>query len=192
MSNDNKKNYDVPIEGHTYDGIQELDNPLPGWWLATLYLTIIFSVGYFAYYNLGSGPTLTQEFEANQKAREIIALSNPSNSSGPSDSELNAILNDTSKVAAGKEIYTGKCAACHGPQGQGVIGPNLTDKYWIHGSKISDIYKIIKNGVNEKGMPPWGGMLKQEELITVSAYVKSLKGTNPANPKAPQGNEVNE
>lgn len=172
---------------HEYDGIRELDNALPRWWLGTFYGTILFSAIYFAHYVLGPGPTLNEEYERAAKQRELTLLASAPRGSFPDEDALLAAFNDEGKVRGGSEIYQSKCASCHGPQGQGTIGPNLTDSYWIHGGKAGDIARVVHKGVAEKGMPPWGSVLSEAEVYSVIAYVHSIRGSEPPNPKAPQG-----
>ena len=101
------------------------------------------------------------------------------------------LIADPNSVKAGKEIFLSKCSSCHGEHGQGIIGPNLTDHFWLHGKGTAvDIFKTVDKGVPDKGMPPWGPILAASEVKNVVAFVKTLQGTNPANPKAPQGVEV--
>lgn len=181
---------DLLIKGHEYDGIKEFDNPLPGWWLITFYATIIFAFIYVIHYEFGGGPTLSQELEV---AMKEVQAAKPAASAAPQESEEDLMkkAQDPKFLAMGAEIFTGKCASCHGNELQGLIGPNLTDKYWIHGKgKITDMLTVIKAGIADKGMPPWDGILKQDEMIAVSGFILSKKGSNPANPKAPQGEPV--
>jgi cytochrome c oxidase cbb3-type subunit 3 len=161
---------------------------MPRWWLLTFAGTIIFSVIY--YFNvgpIGNGKGRIADYDAEVKA---YAAAHPAPTGDIAPEALAAIVADASKVAAGKTVFTTTCASCHGPDGGGVIGPNLADNFWIHGGQPADIYKTIVNGVLEKGMPNWGKLLKPEQVQSVTAYVVSLKGTHPANPKAPQGTEV--
>lgn len=178
---------------HNYDGIQEFDNPLPSWWLATFYLAIIFSFFYVGYYHFGRGPTPEEELAkdmADLKARESAgAAQDP----GPNPEALAAIFGDADRREEGHKLFLEKCSSCHGPDGGGGIGPNLTDKFWIHGKgSLVDIAQVVSEGVADKGMPQWKLMLKKDEIYSVVAYVKSLRGTHPANPKAAQGDEVKE
>lgn len=176
---------------HNYDGIQEFDNPLPNWWLVTFYGAIIFSVIYIGYYHFAGGPSLTDELAADLKEVQAQVAATKSATPAPSEQELLAVFNDAGKRAAGKQVYTEKCAACHGVEGQGMIGPNLTDNFWIHGDgSLGAILKVVNEGVADKGMPPWGPLLSKDQLEGSVAYVRSLKGTKPANPKEPQGTEV--
>ena len=175
---------------HDYDGIKELDNPLPEWWLLTFYGAIVFAIAYFAYYHLGNGPSLRDELNTDLQQVKQQKLAQEGKSQYD-ESSLLAVFNDSSQVKLGGTIYKEKCESCHAPGGGGSIGPNLTDKFWIHGEgTLSSIVKVISEGVADKGMPPWGAILKKEELYAVTAYVHTLAGTKPANPKAPQGVEV--
>lgn len=179
-----------PLLNHEYDGIRELDNPLPGWWKMTFYLAIVFSIFYVYHYHVGSGRSTSEELR-DELAAIAMKKHNSKKPEAFSEEALLAAVSDAAVVSQGKEVYVGKCAVCHGNAGQGSIGPNLTDKYWIHGKgDLPSIVGVIQNGVVTKGMPAWGTLLKPEEQIAVTAYVKTLSGTNPANPKAPQGEPV--
>jgi cytochrome c oxidase cbb3-type subunit 3 len=179
---------DAKLVGHSYDGIEELDNNLPGWWLATFYGAILFSVIYVAYYHIGSGPTLNEEYARLASQRKIEKLqASASGAQGPTEDELLAMVGDPSVMKHGGEVYSAKCRSCHGPQGQGGIGPNLTDDYYLHGGTMVAMWNVIEKGVLEKGMPPWGALLSRDELQHVTAFVKSIRGSNPPNAKEPQG-----
>jgi cytochrome c oxidase cbb3-type subunit 3 len=182
---------DPPTMGHSYDGIEELDNRLPTWWLATLYGSIIFAIGYFGYYVLGSGPTLVKEYERGKAEAEYIAyLRGDTVQKGLSEAELIAIYKDVRRQKEGQVVFAARCVACHGEHGQGGIGPNLTDEYWLHGAKLTEIEHTLRNGVLDKGMPPWGSVLKDQEIHSVVAFIRSLHGSKPAGAKAPQGEHV--
>jgi cytochrome c oxidase cbb3-type subunit III len=173
---------------HSYDGIQEYDNPMPRWWLLTFAATIIFSVIYlFNVGPVGNGKGRIADYEDDMKA---FAAAHPAPSGDVSADKLLAMVKDEEELHEGEEVYNKYCTSCHRMDGGGLIGPNLTDNAWIHGGQITDIYKTVMNGVLEKGMPAWGTMLKPEEVEQVVAYVASLQGSNPANPKAPQGAPV--
>ena len=177
---------------HDYDGIQELDHPLPRWWVWGFVATIIFGVLYMGYYMTGPGPGSRQELST--ALAEVDALKPPppaAGAAGPSTEELMASFKDATKLKHGSEVYTAKCLACHGDKGQGLIGPNLTDDFWIHGTgTLADVAKVVTTGVPEKGMPPWGPVLTADELKDVVGFVHSLHGTNPAGAKPPQGNQA--
>ena len=183
---------DKKIEGHAYDGIEELDNSLPQWWLLTFYGTIVFAAAYFLYYSIGNGPTLQQEFHQDQRENVALQMQSSKNVVQVDESGLLAISKNPERQAAGKEIFGKYCVACHGAVGQGGIGPNLTDDYWLHGSKPSQILKTITSGVEGTAMQAWGNLLKPEEIQSAMAYVKSIRGSNPPGAKAPQGELVKE
>ncbi len=185
MSNDDKL-----IEGHEYDGIQELDNPLPKWWLMTFYATIVFAIGYFAYYQIFDGPTSQEELNADLAE---IQSNQPevSTSTDSSEIDVQALLANSDAMKIGEEAFGQFCIACHGQKGEGTIGPNLTDKYWMHSKgDLTGILVAIRDGFPQKGMPPWGQVIPPEKHAPLAAYVISLKGTNPPNAKAPQGNPI--
>ncbi len=172
-----------------YDDIQEYDNDLPKWWLWLFYITVIFAVVYVIYYH-GGFTQQTHEYLASQMAeieQHKQAAETKMAANEPGEPEMLAIAKDSSLLAKGKEIFIGKCAACHGQLGEGLVGPNLTDNNWIHGGKILDIKKVVREGVLEKGMVPWAGVISPEEINAAVAYVWSLHGTNPPNAKAPEG-----
>jgi cytochrome c oxidase cbb3-type subunit III len=189
----------VPVEheadidlGHDYDGIRELDNKLPPWWLGMFYLSIAFSVVYlFAYHLSDIGKSPKQEYEASlevAKAEVNAYLA----TQGDKINETNVtVLTDPQEVAMGGSIFEANCASCHGKLGEGGIGPNMTDDHWIHGGGIQNVFKTIKNGVPEKGMISWSDQLRASDMQRVASYILTLKGTNPPNPKAPQGTIYN-
>jgi len=179
---------DNEMKGHSYDGITEYDNPLPSWWLATFFGTIIFAFIYFMHYQFGGGQTLTEELKVATQELEKIR---PKEEAGETDEELLGLMKDPSLLALGASAYTAKCVACHASELQGLVGPNLTDKYWIHGKgSPSDIAKVIRKGVLDKGMPAWESMLNKDEVVGLIAYIYSKKNTNPTGAKAPQGELV--
>lgn len=183
------------LTDHEYDGIREYDNPLPNWWLVTFFATIIFGFIYWIHYEFGGAPT--QQAELRSDLAQIEAQNEAQNKidhrhqSTDNEDELTKLMNAVSAVAQGKEVFQAKCAACHGNELQGVIGPNLVDEYWLHGKgQLTEITGIIRNGVPEKGMPAWESLLKNEEIQVVAAYIGANRGTKPAHPKPPQGEKV--
>jgi cytochrome c oxidase cbb3-type subunit 3 len=186
MASREQKNKDPQVLEHEYDGIQEYDNPMPRWWLMTFAGTIIFSIIY--YFNVGpvgNGNGRIADYEADVKA---FAAAHPAPSGGGvSNEQLLALARNPQEIAAGKETFVKNCAACHAPDGGGLIGPNLTDTFWIHGGTAENIYLTIARGVLDKGMPPWEKVLKPQDVLRVTAYVLTLQGTKPASPKAAQG-----
>jgi cytochrome c oxidase cbb3-type subunit 3 len=177
--------------GHNYDGIEELDNHLPNWWLATLYGSIVFAIAYFGYYVIGDGPSLVQEYEHARQESQYAAYLRGDGNKGPTEEQLLAVYKDPGRRKEGQAVFAARCVPCHGDHAQGGIGPNLTDDYWLHGGKLVEIAHTVSNGVADKGMPPWGPVLKDREIESVVAYIRSLRGSNPAGAKAPQGERVN-
>lgn len=167
-----------PIDtGHDYDGIREYDNVLPNWWLATLYATIVFSFGYWMYYHvLGTGPLQMDEYHAEMAQAEEAAAAAAAARGALGDDELLAMVADSAKVEDGKSTFATYCVACHGMSGEGGIGPNLTDAYWIHGSKPTEILNVIRDGVPSKGMAAWGPVLGSDKVEKLTAFVVTLKG----------------
>ncbi len=171
---------------HDYDGIKELDNKLPKWWLWLFYITIAFAAIYvLRYHVMGWAPLQEEEYE--QEMAEARMAFGSRQSASALDASTVTRLTDEASLAAGKQIYDQSCSVCHLAQGQGLVGPNLTDEYWIHGCSIGDIYNIIVVGVPEKGMISWESQLKAEQIQQVASYIMGMKGTNPPNPKEPQG-----
>jgi cytochrome c oxidase cbb3-type subunit 3 len=184
---------DVKRTGHVYDGIEELDHAPPTWFMLMFYAGIVFGIGYFFYYVIGDGPTLTKEYERARNAEEYAQYELAAKSGGPktlAESDLKALLKDEGKKKAGLASFQSKCASCHGNQGQGGIGPNLTDAYWIHGGKMTEVLAVITKGVPDKGMPPWGPILSAEEVQALTVHVRTLAGTRPPGAKEPQGTLV--
>lgn len=181
MSNENE-----PLTDHEYDGIRELDNRLPEWWLYLFFGTIIFSFIYWIHYEIAGGLSSDEELAlamAELKGRQV---------QGPllNDSQLAALMTPET-LTLGEKVYTDRCAVCHGPQGGGVIGPNLTDKHWISGQgSKGDVFRLVAEGIPAKGMPAWRDVVSPDELTAVSLYVHQMQGKFVDGGKAPQGNEV--
>ncbi len=175
---------------HEYDGIREYDNPLPRWWVLIFWGSFIFAVGYFLWYTvLGKGKSRLEEYREDvaqaQALQEKRAASEKVTEKG-----LEKLMQTPATVKAGSAVFHSRCVPCHGDHAQGIIGPNLTDSYWIHGNgTLMDIFNTVDKGVPDKGMPTWGKQLKPTELRAVVAYVGTLRNTN-VKGKAPQGHEV--
>lgn len=188
----------VPIEeeetillDHNYDGIRELDNHLPPWWKWLFYFTIVWGIVYLLVYHVFDAlPLMHEEYDIVMEdariAREAFMAS-----AGNNIDESNVEFSDEPQVLAnGKAIYDRECVACHAPEGQGLIGPNFTDNYWIHGGSINDVFTTVKYGVPQKGMISWQSKLSPSEMRDVSSYILTFVGTTPKNPpppKAPEG-----
>jgi len=171
---------------HNYDGIRELDNELPPWWVYSFYLSIIWSVLYLGYYFLGSGPSSIDEYNTEVEIAKIeVEAYNKKNASNVDENNIK--LADATGVLEGKDIFKNNCAACHGNVGEGGVGPNLIDNYWIHGGSLNEVFKTVKYGWPAKGMKSWETDLSAVQIRNVVGYIHSLNGTNPPNPKSPQG-----
>lgn len=173
--------------GHEYDGIRELDNRLPPWWLYGFYATIVIAIGYMWYFHVSSDWSSTKEYQEEVKIAEVKKAEFLKEMALLVDETNVSMLTDDLALANGKKTFENLCVACHAADGGGGIGPNLTDNYWIHGGSIQDIFKTIKYGVPEKGMISWQDQLNPVEMHEVSSYIKTLVGTTPAVPKDPQG-----
>ena len=172
--------------GHDYDGIRELDNRLPPWWLYGFYLTIIVACIYFYRFHVShTGPSAVQEYEASIDKANIEVAAYLKSKGESVDENTVTVLTDAGDIAEGKTIFTKSCVACHNEGGAGNVGPNLTDDYWLHGGDIKSIFKTIRYGIN--AMPQWQNSYSNKQIAELASYVKYLKGTKPANPKAPQG-----
>ena len=173
---------------HEFDGIQELDNPTPAWFMYLFYATITFAVCYLLIYHVFDlAPLQYQEYKNEMTQAAVEKKAYLSKTANLVDETTVKLSTDPAVLADGKVVFTTNCLPCHGPQGGGIVGPNLTDDYWIHGGKIGDIFKTIKYGVLTKGMPTWEKQLSAKQIADVSNFIKSLRGTNPPNAKAPQG-----
>lgn len=174
--------------GHDYDGIRELDNALPPWWKWGFYITIFFSGVYLYYFHLsGNDWSSKQEYEiAMAEAEEQKAAFLQQTASQVDETNVTTLTGDA-QLASGKDIYMTNCVACHGDQGQGGVGPNLADPYWLHGGSIKDVFATVKYGVPEKGMIAWQDQLRPSEIQEVSSYIMTFQGTNPPNAKEAQG-----
>jgi cytochrome c oxidase cbb3-type subunit 3 len=183
-----EKEADIMLD-HDYDGIKELDNALPPWWKWGFVVTIFFAVIYLINFHvLGYGNNPTQEYEAEVKAAAIKQEAFDAKNKDKVD-EKNIVMADAAGIAQGKQIFTATCFACHGKLGEGIVGlgPNLTDDYWLHKGSLNDIFATIKNGYPDKGMQPWEKQYSPKQISLLASYIKTLKGTNPPNPKAAQG-----
>ena len=192
---DRKLTNAIPLEleatvmtDHEYDGIRELDNNLPPWWKYGFYFTILFGFVYIYNYHIAhSSPLQLQEYTSELAEADSLKKEQLKNAAASID-ETNVIaLLDASSLSSAKSIFIGNCANCHGQNGEGGVGPNMTDDYWIHGGGIQNIFKTIKYGVPAKGMIAWQAQLKPEAIQKVASYILTLQGTNPANGKAAQG-----
>jgi cytochrome c oxidase cbb3-type subunit 3 len=185
-----------PVEerllAHEYDGIREYDNPTPGWWKGIFLISVVFAIGYWVWFHAGGpGKSAHAEYaEAKAQHEALRAAREAEESAGVNEQSLAALAADPAGAARGREVFLARCLACHTENGRGLVGPNLTDEFQIHGSTRIDIYETVKNGVPEKGMLAWGPVLAPEELMAVAAYAATLRGGNVPEGKAPEGVRV--
>jgi cytochrome c oxidase cbb3-type subunit III len=173
--------------GHNYDGIRELDNITPPWFTVSFIATIIFAVIYLYRYHVAeSAPMQIEEYEIEMRTAQA-KLDEMLKSQGNQVDENTVVMLGAADIEAGGKLYTMNCGACHGDKGQGGVGPNLTDAYWLHGGSISSVFKSIKYGIVEKGMKAWKDDFSPNQIAQLSSYVESLKGTNPPGAKEKQG-----
>jgi cytochrome c oxidase cbb3-type subunit 3 len=182
MNNDPK---DPLLLDHEYDGIRELDNKLPRWWVWLFNLTILFAVVYLVYYHvLNKGKLMAAEYQDEMK------IGNEIKGRAMTEFEHNMASLQPSKdpvvLAEGKDTFLKLCAPCHRADGGGLVGPNLCDDYWIHGSNFVDNLRTIWEGVPSKGMVTWKTTLKPSTIYAAGSYIYTLRGTNPKNPKLPE------
>jgi cytochrome c oxidase cbb3-type subunit 3 len=209
-----------------YDGIREMDNSLPRWWLYLFFVSIIIAVVYMVYYHVlrvgylqedewrrQIDPTFVRTTAADQRlfgilpqyrtplyapggdrTPRMLALAKPQKAAvfltRETDTLTYVAVTDMARLADGEKTFKNICSQCHGKLGEGGVGPNLTDDYWLHGGAISDVVRSAKYGYPSKGMVPWQGTLKEAEIINVASYILTLRGTNPPNARAPQGDLV--
>ncbi|HEY3820297.1 MAG TPA: c-type cytochrome [Polyangiaceae bacterium] len=172
---------------HVYDGIVEHDNKLPLWWQLTLYGAVLFALCYWFGRRLDAIESPRQAYESTLAAEHAAAAERARARGTVDDAMLSAIAKDPATLAQGKDVFVSTCAACHKADAGGNIGPNLTDEYWIHGNKPTDIYKTVTEGVPAKGMPTWAPVLGEQRVEAVVAYVISIENTHVPGGKAPQG-----
>jgi len=185
----------VPVErekevdlGHEFDGIRELDNRLPPWWVGLFYGSIIFAIVYMYYYHFSGNEWSSRgEYAEEVATAEREARLYRIQQADVVDEENVQFLADELALEQGEVIFQSNCATCHGENGEGGVGPNLTDPYWIHGGTINDVFSVIKYGVAEKGMVSWQAQIRPSAMEKVSSFIMSLQGTEPAGAKEKEG-----
>ncbi len=173
---------------HAYDGILEIDNPIPGWFMTLFYGSILVSAIYiFAYHVVGDGQTMTTEYKEQMAEGEAIKEAFMKKFAKSINENNVTILNDSKAIEEGKKLFTQNCVACHAADGGGGVGPNLTDDFWLHGGNVKSVFHTISEGVAEKGMIAWKKSINPLQIQQITSYIFTLKGTKPAKPKEPQG-----
>lgn len=186
-----EKSDEPRILDHAYDGIREYDNPLPGWWSGIFWLTIVFAAGYWVWFHVGGwGKTPQAKYQValaeytDQKGAREAAEARDVN-----EESLTRMMQDPKAVAHGEEIFASKCVSCHTENGRGLIGPNLTDRFQLHGTTRMDIFKTVRGGVPGTAMLAWGEQMPATDIVSVAAFVATLRGKDIAG-KEPQGQPV--
>jgi cytochrome c oxidase cbb3-type subunit III len=175
------------ILGHNYDGIQEYDNPMPFWWTAIFWASFLLSVPYYLYYHVGVGATLNDSLEA-EVGEFVEAQAAALGDLKPDAKTILTLVQNDAKLRTGASVmFRSNCATCHGPEGGGRTGPNLSDDSYINVKKPEDFFTVIRDGVAGKGMPDWGKRYSEPQLVLLASYAASLRGTKPAEAKEAQG-----
>ncbi|MBW3519474.1 cbb3-type cytochrome c oxidase N-terminal domain-containing protein [Flavobacterium sp. NKUCC04_CG] len=173
---------------HDYDGIKELDNELPPWWVYLFYATIVFAVVYMARFHMFNGDNQTAEFDKEMLAAQLAVEEYKKTAPDMLTVDQVVFLDDAADLAAGKALFETNCVVCHRADGGGGIGPNLTDDHWILGGGIKNVFNtIMEGGRDGKGMVAWKGSIKPSDIAKIASYVLTLQGTNPADAKDAEG-----
>ena len=179
-----------PMTNHEYDGIREYDNPTPGWWHAIFFGTILFSVFYLAIFSWSPASTTPQEDWDARQTEEYAKLFGAVGDLKDDDESINRMRADSKMMQVAKGIFESNCAACHAKDGGGINGVNLADDHYKNVKVMTDIFKVITNGANNGAMPVWRDRFPQNTRVLLAAYVANMRGTTPANPKAPEGDVI--
>lgn len=184
------KEPEAELTDHMYDGIQEYDNPLPGWWKMLFFLSVVFSVFYFLYYHTGT-PGRTVYDEYNQQVSEMMDRKfSELGQLEPTNETILKYAGDKKWVKVGEVVFKSNCSGCHGTEGQGITGPNLTDDFWKHVKEPADIAKVISDGANNGAMPAWKNRLGHiNKIVLAASYIASLRGKNVSG-KPPEGSRI--
>jgi cytochrome c oxidase cbb3-type subunit 3 len=166
------------LTGHEYDGIQEYDNPTPGWWHAILIGTVIFSAFYALYWHGNPDAQSIQQALATRELRETRKQFAALGDLAPDEATMLRMMGQGKWMAVAEGVFRSNCVACHGGKGEGLVGPNLTDDYWKNVKQMADICRVVSDGANAGAMPGWKNRLQPNEIVLVSAYVASLRGRN--------------
>lgn len=179
-----------PLTNHTYDGIQEYDNPLPGWWKWMFIGSIVFSIFYAMFFHMGApGRSMLDQYDVAFAANTRLQFSEIGDLE-PTRETLLSYMQEDRWLRVGQVVYKTNCITCHGRNGEGVVGPNLTDEFYKHVKNVEDIAKVINEGAANGAMPAWANRLHQNEIVLVSCYIASLRGENVEGGKGPEGNAI--
>jgi cytochrome c oxidase cbb3-type subunit 3 len=180
-----------PLLDHNYDGIQEYDNPLPGWWTFALYATIVFSIVYWIWFHMGGpGVSVHASYAAARKTYDEQRANRRAAEGEVDEAMIADRVRDPAGVDRGAKVFAQFCVACHTENGRGLVGPNLTDDFQKHGQTRADIYRTVSTGVPGTAMVAWSEMLRTDQILDVVAFVATLRNTNVPGGKAPEGERV--
>lgn len=182
--------YSDPLTSHEYDGIREYDNPIPGWWSWIFIGSIFFAVFYYAAYHLGTAGTSVAEAYVNQVNANLLLQFEDIGTLNADQQTILEYMHKPDWVAFGKQTFAGNCVSCHGKEGEGLVGPNLTDDHYKNVKTLGEIGSVILNGAANGAMPAWSNRLHPNEVVMVSAYVANLRGQNLPGPRAAEGNVI--
>ncbi|MCC9657896.1 cbb3-type cytochrome c oxidase N-terminal domain-containing protein [Rhodopirellula halodulae] len=180
----------APKTDHAYDGIEEFDNPLPGWWKWLFIATIFFSPFYYLYYHSGASGRSVEDTYGIALAENTRLQFAEIGDLKPTEPTLVAYMHKPNWVRVGQSVFKANCISCHGREGEGQVGPNLTDEYFKNVKSIEDIAKVVNNGAGGGAMPKWSDRLHPNEVVLVSAYVASLRGQNIESSRGPEGGKI--
>ena len=179
------------LTDHCYDGIQEYDNPLPGWWKWLFIATVVFSIFYALYFHIGApGRSMLDNYDVALAANTRLQFAEIGDLQ-PNAETIVTYANKPNWLRVGQTVFKTNCISCHGRYGEGKVGPNLTDEYYKNVRTVEDIARVLNKGAGNGAMPAWADRLHPNEIVLVSAYVASLRGTQPAaEGKGPEGNLI--
>lgn len=182
--------HDPTVLTHEYDGIREYDNPTPGWWHAIFWGTVLFSLLYFTFWHTSPLAWSIEDSWKAAQTREYAKIFGSLGTLEGDEATLVSMMNDPRMMDVARGTFEGNCAACHGRDGGGINGVNLTDEYYKNVSSLTDLYRIVSDGAANGAMPAWRNRLSQNERVIVAAYVASLRGSTPASGRGPEGNPI--
>jgi cytochrome c oxidase cbb3-type subunit 3 len=176
---------------HSYDGIREYDNPLPGWWRITFYATIVFAIGYWIWFH-GGGPGVSEKarYVTARKAYDELRANRRAAEGAIDEATIADRARDPAAVARGAKVFAQFCVACHTDNGRGLVGPNLTDDFQKHGHTRTDLYRTVREGLQGTAMVAWSEMLRADQILDVVSFVATLRHTNVPDGKFPEGERV--
>lgn len=175
---------------HSYDGIQEYDNPTPGWWHLIFWVTILFSALYGSFFHFSPMAWDEKEVLTQDQTEYYAKLFGSVGSLEGDEPTVLRMMGEPKWLKVGQAVFAGNCTPCHGPDGGGINGPNMTDDYYKNIKQLGDLYRVISDGVVEKGMPAWKNRLQQNQRVVVAAYVATLRGTKVPGGRAPEGDVI--